>query len=58
MEGVYGQLANMVLDRVNSLIWLDLPEEDCIANVQRRGIQGGGSETRVQALTWVAEYTG
>lgn len=31
MEGVYGQLANMVLDRVNSLMWLDLPEEECIA---------------------------
>ncbi|MEI5679531.1 MULTISPECIES: AAA family ATPase [unclassified Mesorhizobium] len=57
MEGVYGQLVNMVLFRVTVLIWLDLPEEECIANAQRRGIQGGGSETRFQdLLKWIAEY--
>jgi adenylate kinase family enzyme len=57
MEGVYGQLANMVLNRVTTLIWLDLPEEECLANVRQRGIQGGGSQTRFQdLLTWVAEY--
>ncbi len=33
MEGVYGQLVNMVLRRVTALIWIDLPEEACIANV-------------------------
>lgn len=46
MEGVYGQLVNMVLDRVTTLIWIDLPEEECIANIKERGIQGGGSDTR------------
>ncbi len=57
MEGVYGQLVNMVFDRVTSLIWLDLPEEECIANARRRGIQGGDSETGFQdLLTWIAEY--
>lgn len=57
MEGVYGQLANMVLGRVTALIWLDLPEVECLANVRQRGIQGGGSETHFQdLLNWVAEY--
>lgn len=57
MEGVYGQLANMVLGRVTTLIWLDLPEEECLANVRQRGIQGGGGVTRFQnLLNWVAEY--
>ncbi|MEZ0167466.1 AAA family ATPase [Microvirga sp. TS319] len=57
MEGVYGQLIQMALGRATTLIWLDLPEEECIANIRRRGIQGGGSQTRFQdLLQWVAEY--
>ncbi|AJD46230.1 P-loop NTPase domain-containing protein (plasmid) [Rhizobium gallicum bv. gallicum R602sp] len=57
MEGVYGQLVNMVLDRVTTLIWIDLPEEECVESFKERGIQGG--ETRTQfddLLKWVAEY--
>ncbi|RUM06887.1 AAA family ATPase [Rhizobium chutanense] len=57
MEGVYGQLVNMVLGRVTTLIWIDLPEEACIANIKERGIQGGGSQTQFASLLkWVAEY--
>ena len=57
MEGVYGELANMALGRVTALIWIDLPEEQCIANIRERGIQGGGTETQFAGLLkWVAEY--
>jgi adenylate kinase family enzyme len=57
MEGVYGQLVHMVLGRATTLIWLDLPEDECISNIQQRGLQGGGSPTRFQdLLQWVAEY--
>ncbi len=57
MEGVYGELVNMVLSRVTALIWIDLPEEACIANVKERGIQGGGTPTQfIGLLKWVAEY--
>lgn len=57
MEGVYGELARMVLNRVTALIWLDLPEDECIANIRRRGIQGGGSPTLFEGLLqWVAGY--
>jgi len=57
MEGVYGQLVNMVLRRATALIWLDLPEEACIANVTERGIQGGETQTQfIGLLKWVAEY--
>ncbi|NKJ72803.1 AAA family ATPase [Rhizobium leguminosarum bv. viciae] len=57
MEGVYGQLVNLALNRVTALIWIDLPEEACIANVKERGIQGGGTETQfIGLLKWVAEY--
>ncbi|PDT46714.1 AAA family ATPase [Sinorhizobium fredii] len=57
MEGVYGWLANAVLARVTALVWIDLPEEECVANVRARGIQGGGSEESFQELVeWVREY--
>ncbi len=57
MEGVYGQLVNMVLKRVTALIWIDLPEEECSANVKARGIQGGGTQTQfIGLIKWVAEY--
>ncbi|RWG57986.1 MAG: AAA family ATPase [Mesorhizobium sp.] len=57
MEGVYGQLVNTVLSRVTSLIWIDLPEEECMANIRQRGMQGEESEQQFQdLLNWVAEY--
>lgn len=59
MEGVYGWLARAVLHRATSLIWIDLPVDDCVANITARGIQGGGSEENFQELIeWVRQYRG
>lgn len=57
MEGVYGWLAKPILPRATTLIWLDLPEAECLANVRARGIQGNGTEAAFNdLLTWIAEY--
>jgi adenylate kinase family enzyme len=57
MEGVYGWLAKVVLQRATTLVWIDLPESECIANVTARGIQGGGSEAAfAELLTWISKY--
>ncbi|WP_337268824.1 AAA family ATPase [Oryzifoliimicrobium ureilyticus] len=57
IEGVYGWLASRVLERATTLIWIDLPEAECIANIRQRGIQGGGSQESFEELvTWVSEY--
>jgi adenylate kinase family enzyme len=57
MEGVYGWLAKVVLPRATALIWIDLPEAECVANVRARGIQGGGSQAAFDELiTWISEY--
>jgi adenylate kinase family enzyme len=57
MEGVYGWLANVVLNRATSLVWIDLPEDECIANVRTRGIQGGESQEAFEELIkWIGEY--
>ncbi|MBB3464548.1 AAA family ATPase [Rhizobium sp. BK377] len=57
MEGVYGWLAEGVLGRATTLVWIDLPEDECVANVTARGIQGGGSEENFKELVeWIKEY--
>lgn len=40
-----------------TLAWIDLPEDECIANIEQRGAQGGESKTSFDGLLkWVAEY--
>ncbi|WJH40751.1 AAA family ATPase [Aliirhizobium terrae] len=57
MEGVYGWLINVLLPRATSLIFLDLPEEECIANVRARGKQGGETQEGFDELIdWVSKY--
>lgn len=57
MEGVYGWLAKPVLPRATTLIWIDLPEAECLANVRARGIQGNGSAKAFEELlNWIGEY--
>jgi adenylate kinase family enzyme len=57
IEGVYGWLANAALPRATALIWLDVPIEECIANVKARGLRRGGDEAAFAALIdWIADY--
>lgn len=57
MEGVYGWLLPAALPRATEFIFLDLPVDECLDNVRRRGNQGGGDEAAFTALlAWVAEY--
>jgi hypothetical protein len=54
---VFGWLANEALPRATALIWLDVPVEECIANVRARGQKGGGDAASFSALIgWVADY--
>ena len=57
IEGVYGLYVGIALPRTTTLIWLDLSEEECVANIMRRGIQGGESQESFDGLVkWVSEY--
>jgi len=57
IEGVYGWLAAVALPRAENLIWLDIPEEECIANLLGRPIKSGEDEGSRQALVaWCREY--
>jgi adenylate kinase family enzyme len=57
MEGIYGQIVALVAERLTDLVWLDLPEAECIANIRARGRQGEESEESFDGLIdWVAKY--
>jgi adenylate kinase family enzyme len=57
VEGVYGWLIDVVLPRTTLLIFLDLPEDVCVANVKARGKQMGESDQGFEELIeWVSKY--
>lgn len=57
VEGVYGWLIDVVLPRTTLLIFLDLPEDECIANVKARGKQRNESDQSfAELIDWVSQY--
>ena len=54
MEGIYGTIIKQVLPRVTTLIWLNIPDDECVANIRLRGVTGGGSQEQFSELV---EYT-
>ena len=57
IEGVYGWLAREALPNATALVWLDIDDGECIANLKERGLRRGGDDASFTALLkWVAEY--
>jgi adenylate kinase family enzyme len=57
IEGVYGWLANVALPRATAFVWLDLPIEECVANVRARGLRRGGDPAAFETLIqFVVDY--
>ena len=57
IEGVYGWLLPAALPRATHFVFIDLPVDECLANLRLRGTQGGGDDASLQSmLDWVAEY--
>ena len=50
MEGIYGSILRQVFSRVTTLIWLDIPDDECIANLMRRGQTDGGTQDQFEEL--------
>jgi len=57
IEGVYGWLVPAALPRDTAFLFIDLPVDECIANLRARGQQGGGDAAAFdKMLEWVAGY--
>ncbi|WP_172724422.1 AAA family ATPase [Neorhizobium tomejilense] len=50
IEGLYGSILKQVFSRVTTLIWLDVPDEECISNLVQRGQTGGGTAEQFEEL--------
>lgn len=50
MGGVYGSILKQVFPRVTTLIWLDVTDAECVANLMRRGQTGGGTKEQFEEL--------
>lgn len=50
MEGVYGKIIRQAFPRITTLIWLDVSDDECIANIRQRGITGGGTAEQFEEL--------
>lgn len=57
IEGVYGWLLPAALPRATQFVFIDLPVEDCLANLRSRGKQGGETDAAFEAmLAWAGDY--
>ena len=57
IEGVYGWLAEQALRRATAVIFLDIPESECVSNVRARGLRRDASQEAFDALIkWIGEY--
>lgn len=57
IEGVFGWLAREALSRTTILVWLVIPEDECVENLGRRPIKSGeDEEARSALLQWCLEY--
>ncbi|MCW5714356.1 MAG: AAA family ATPase [Bauldia sp.] len=57
IEGVFGWLASEALPNATALIWLDLGEAECVANIKQRGPRHGATAASFGALlAWAGEY--
>lgn len=57
IEGVYGWLAEIALERATALVWLDLPWAECRDGLLRRGLRRGMTKGDQDALlSWASAY--
>jgi len=57
IEGVFGWLAREALPRTALLVWLVIPEDECVRNLKGRAIKSGEDEaSRTALFQWCLEY--
>ncbi len=56
MEGVFGDLAEIALQRANSLIFIDKSWKDCEAGLLQRGFNPSDENTFKELLLWAKNY--
>jgi adenylate kinase family enzyme len=57
VEGVYGWLASEAIHKATAVVFLDIPDEECVKNVRARGLRRGGNEaSHLKLIDWIRAY--
>lgn len=58
IEGTYGDLAAAAATRATDLIWIDLPADECLANIRDRATRARAADPERQARLerWAQDY--
>ncbi|WP_250515855.1 adenylate kinase [Caballeronia sp. INDeC2] len=57
MEGIYGWIVSPILSSATALVWINIDESDCVANIRQRGIRGGATQQSfADLLQWAQTY--
>ncbi|MDR5809117.1 adenylate kinase [Caballeronia sp. LZ019] len=57
IEGIYGWIASHILPSATALLWIDLAESECVANIRRRGMRGGATpQSFAELVSWAQTY--
>jgi adenylate kinase family enzyme len=57
IEGVFGALCGIALQKATGLIWLDVPWEECRAGLTERGLRRDMTQAdHAKLVAWAADY--
>jgi len=57
MEGIYGWIASEILPLATALVWINIDESECVANIHQRGMRRGATTQSFKALLeWAMTY--
>ncbi|WP_244129682.1 adenylate kinase [Burkholderia gladioli] len=57
IEGIYGWIVSEILPAASALVWIDVDEAECVANIHQRGMRrGADAQSLAELLGWAESY--
>jgi len=57
IEGIYGWIVSEILPAASALVWIDVDEAECVANIRQRGMRrGADAQSFAELLDWAKSY--
>ena len=57
IEGIYGWIVSEILSGATALVWINLDESECVANIRQRGMRRGATaQSFAELLQWAQTY--
>jgi adenylate kinase family enzyme len=57
IEGIYGWIVSEILSGATALVWINVDESECVANIRQRGMRRGATaQFFAELLQWAQTY--